>query len=304
MTSSALPRQRVAVIGLGGIGGAAAGALTHAGRHDVIACGRRSLERMRVDLPDESVDVALNVITDPAQAETVDWVILTTKAQDTDSAGPWLRALCGPQTTVAVMQNGIDHAERVAPYIGGAEVVPTIVYYNGERIAHDHVRMRHVGTEDISLPDSPAAERFIALLEGTPITSQRNPDFVTEAWRKLLVNIVVNPITALTRQRQAVLRRDDIKALSASLLDEGVAVARASGADLAEDETARIMERILKFPPDAGSSMYFDAMAERRLEGDALTGAVVRAGAKHGVPTPMNSAMLALLGGLSDGMGK
>lgn len=295
-------RQRVAVIGLGGIGGVAAGALALAGRHNVIACARRPIERLTVDLPDESAVVSLDVLTDPGDASPVDWVLLTTKAQDTDGAGAWLRALCGPGTTVAVLQNGIDHAARVAPYVGEAEVLPTIVYYNGERIAADHVRMRHVGTADISLPDSAAAGRFADLLAGTPIGCQRNPDFVTEAWRKLLINIVANPITALTRQRQAVLRRDDAKALAATLLEEGVAVARASGAQVGEDDAELIMARLMKFPPEAGTSMYFDVMAGRPLEGDALTGAVVDAGARLGIPTPANSILLTLLRGLSDGM--
>ena len=303
MTSPAPSRQRVAVIGLGGIGGAAAGALTHAGRHDVIACGRRPLERMRVDLPDESVEVAMTVLTDPAEASPVDWVLLTTKAQDTDGAGDWLRALCGPRTTVAVMQNGIDHAERIAPYAGGATALPVIVYYNGERIADDHVRMRHISEADIALPDTDTAQAFIDLLEGTPIQAVRAPDFTARQWQKLLINIVVNPVTALTRMRQGVLQREDIQTLTTALLEEAAAVAEAEGVGLPSTVAADTQRLVLTFPHDAGSSMYFDALAGRRLEAEALTGAVVRAGAKHGVPTPMNSAMLALLRALSDGMG-
>lgn len=303
MTSTALPRQRVAVIGLGGIGGAAAGALTHAGRHDVIACGRRPLDRLRVDLPDESVEVAMTVLTDPADASPVDWVLLTTKAQDTEGAGDWLRALCGPGTTVAVMQNGIDHAERIAPFAGNATALPVIVYYNGERIAHDHVRMRHISEADIALPDTDTAQAFIDLLEGTPIQAVRAPDFTTRQWQKLLVNIVVNPVTALTRTRQGVLQGEDIQVLTTALLQEATAVAEAEGAGLPASAAADTQRLVLTFPHDAGSSMYFDALAGRRLEADALTGAVVRAGAKHGIPTPMNNAMLALLRALSDGMG-
>jgi 2-dehydropantoate 2-reductase len=304
MTSNAPARQRVAVIGLGGIGGAAAGALTHAGHHDVIACGRRPLERMRVDLPDESVEVAMTVLTDPAKAAPVDWVLLTTKAQDTDGAGDWLRALCGPQTIVAVMQNGIDHTERIAPYAGEATALPVIVYYNGERIADDHVRMRHISDADIALPDTDTAQAFIDLLEGTPIQAVRAPDFTARQWQKLLINIVVNPVTALTRMRQGVLQREDIQALTTALLEEAAAVAEAEGAGLPPSVAADTQRLVLTFPHDAGSSMYFDALAGRRLEAEALTGAVVRAGARHGIPTPMNSAMLALLRALSDGMGK
>ncbi|WPZ36079.1 2-dehydropantoate 2-reductase [Thalassobaculum sp. OXR-137] len=304
MTSSAPVRQRVAVIGLGGIGGAAAGALTHAGRHDVIACGRRPLKRLRVDLPDETVEVDMKVLTDPADAAPVDWVLLTTKAQDTDSAGDWLRALCGPLTIVAVMQNGIDHAERIAPYAGEATALPVIVYYNGERIADDHVRMRHISEADLALPDTDTAQAFIDLLDGTPIQAVRTPDFTARQWQKLLINIVVNPVTALTRMRQGVLQREDIQVLTTALLEEAAAVADAEGAGLPASAAADTQRLVLTFPHDAGSSMYFDALAGRRLEAEALTGAVVRAGARHGILTPMNSAMLALLRALSDGMGR
>jgi 2-dehydropantoate 2-reductase len=294
-------RYRVAVIGLGGIGGVAAAALAHAGRHDVVACGRRPLDRMTLDLPEApGLDVPLTVVTEPGSLNPVDWVLLATKAQDTDGAGPWLRALCGPSTRIAVLQNGVDHASRVAPYANGAAALATIVYYNGERIAPDHVRMRHVGDADISLPDTDLGRAFADLLDGTGFRLRISDDFVSEMWRKLVINIMVNPITALTRQRQRVLRRDDVQALSLGLLEEAVAVARAEGATL--DDARTIRDFVLTFPADAGSSMYFDVLAGRPLEGEALTGAIVAAGARHGVATPLNAAVLALLRGLSEGM--
>jgi 2-dehydropantoate 2-reductase len=112
----------------------------------------------------------------------------------------------------------------------------------------------------------------------------------------------VNPITALTRQRQKVLRRDDVQDLAASLLAEAVAVARAEGAAMDPQEVERVLAQIRTFPEDAGSSMYFDVMAERPLEAEALTGAVVRAGGRHGIATPMNRAILTLATVLSDGL--
>lgn len=296
-------RMRVAVIGLGGIGGVAAASLTLAGRHDVVACGRRPLDRMKLHLPDrEPVDVAMTTLTDPGDARPVDWVLLATKAQDTASAAPWLQQLCSPRTVVAVLQNGVDHSDRIAPFANGANALPTIVYYNGERIAPDHVRMRHISDVDISLPETPNGAAFTDLMAGTAIATRPSADFTTEMWRKLLINIVVNPITALTRQRQKVLRRDDVQDLAASLLTEAVAVARAEGAAMDPQEVERVLAQIRTFPEDAGSSMYFDVMAERPLEAEALTGAVVRAGGRHGIATPMNRAILTLATVLSDGL--
>ena len=87
----------------------------------------------------------LHALTDPALAEPVDWVLLCTKAHQTASAAPWLSRLCTPSTCVAVLQNGIDHVARVAPLANGATVLPVIVYYNGERLAPDRMRLRHAG---------------------------------------------------------------------------------------------------------------------------------------------------------------
>jgi len=202
---------------------------------------------------------------------------------------------------VAVLQNGIDHAARVAPFIGAATAVPIMVYFNGERLAETRMRMRHVGgAGDMEAADDASGRAFAALLEGTPITVHLIADFKTQAWRKLLINAVANPITCLTLRRQEVLRRADIHAVCLAVLEEAVAVARADGAKLAEDESARTMVKLMTFGPELGTSMYFDRLAGRPLEVEALTGAIVAAGERLGVPTPLNGALLALLRAVSD----
>ena len=125
-------------------------------------------------------------------------------------------------------------------------------------------------------------------------------DFKTLAWRKLLLNAAANPISALTLQRNAVFRRDDIKALCLALLQEAAAAGRADGAQLAADEPEQSMARLLAIPPDSGSSMYFDRLAGRPLEIEALTGAVVAVGEKHGISTPFNRMLLTLARAASD----
>lgn len=293
-------RSTVAVIGLGGIGGVAAGCLHLAGRHAVVACMRRPIERLRLEQPEGTRELAIDVLADPAQAEPVDWVLLCTKAHETPSAGRWLQRLCRAGTQVAVMQNGIDHAARVAPWIGGASAVPVVVYYNGERLAPDHVRLRHVADFDVAVADGAAGRAFAALLAGTPLRVKVSEDFTTLAWRKLLVNAVANPLSALVLQRQAVFRRADVHALGLAVLEEAIAVARADGARLAADEVARTMAMLLSIPPDVGSSMYFDRLAGRPFEIEALTGAIVAAGERYRIPTPLNRALLTLLRTIND----
>lgn len=293
-------RQTIAVVGLGAIGGILAGCLRAADRHDVIACVRAPLDRIVVERPEDRVDLPLEALADPALARPVDWVLLCTKAQQSASTAAWLSRLCGPGTRIATMQNGMGHALRLAPFVGGARVVPAIVYFNGERFGPGHMRFRRAGDHELALGDDADSRDLAALLAGTPMRILASPDFHTLAWRKLLINAVANPVTALTVERQAVFRRPDIAELCLAVLDEAVAVGRADGAAFAPDEAARTMATLLTYPPEAGTSMYFDRLAGKALEIEAITGYIVQAGERLGVPTPLNRAMLALLRAVSD----
>jgi 2-dehydropantoate 2-reductase len=302
MSSSNNAKTRIAVVGLGSVGGIVAGVLYAAGRHDVTAYVRKPIDRLIVERPDDTIEAKLRVLTDPTMAEPHDWVLLCTKAQDTASSEPWLHRLCGPNTRVAVLQNGIGHAERLAPFVDPARVVPTVVYYNGERLAPDRVRYRRVGNNDFAVSDDEAGRAFAKLLDGTGMRILLSPDFKTLAWRKLLLNAVANPITALTQRRQGVFHRQDISALCFADLTEAAKVARADGAALAEDEASKLLAMLLTLPADAGTSMYFDRMAGRPSEVDALTGAVVRAGERYGIATPLSRMLLTLMQAVDEGL--
>jgi 2-dehydropantoate 2-reductase len=296
-------QMRVAVVGLGSIGGAVAGTLAAAGRHKIFACTRQPIARLTLERAEGTIELPLCNLTDPAQAGPIDWVLLCTKTHQTAAAAPWLARLSTPATRVAVMQNGIDHVARVAPLAGGATIVPVLVYYNGERLAADRVRLRHAGPHDAIVADDEPGRAFAALFEETPLRIVRSGDFTTLAWRKLLINAVANPITALTMQRQAVLRRPDVQELCRGILDEAVAAARADGVQLAEDETARTIATLFNFSGELGTSMYFDRLGGRKLEVEALTGAIVAAGERHGLAMPLNQALLTLLRAINDAIG-
>ena len=192
-------RARVVVIGMGGIGGVVSALLQRAARHDVMVCSRQRISELTLEEPDATTQLAVKTLVDPGEVtSSVNWILLCTKAHDTGSAAPWLARLCRPDTRVAVLQNGIDQTSLVAPFVGGATVIPTIVHFNGERIAPDHVRFRHARNDDLTFPDTAAGRAFIQLLEGTSLKAEARPDFKTLQWRKLLLNAAANPLTTLT----------------------------------------------------------------------------------------------------------
>src|SRR4051794_22446876 len=128
-----MSKTSVAVVGVGGIGGSFAAYLSRNPDVSFDFCVRRPFDALRVCHPDgtELATVDGRVLSDPDDAAPVDWVLVATKAYQVESAAPWLRALCGPATVVAVLQNGVEHLERVESLVGPAAVVPGLVYVGG-----------------------------------------------------------------------------------------------------------------------------------------------------------------------------
>ncbi|NDW05802.1 2-dehydropantoate 2-reductase [Jiella pacifica] len=288
--------MKAVVIGAGAIGGYLAAMLDEAG-HDVSLCVRTPFDELTLEEDGEVRKVAAKIVAEPGElndgAGPVDLVVVATKAQDTGSARPWLEALVGPQTLVLMAQNGVEHEERVAAFELSGSVVPSIVYIAAERVAPG--RVVHHYSSRMVLPDDAAGRRVAGYFSGTKLTVEIEPEFLTAAWRKLLSNVVANPVTALTLRRMGVFRDEAIRQLAITLLAEAIAVGRAAGAKFGDDEHERLLNQYARANPDSGSSMLYDRLAGRPLEHEYLTGAVVRAGERHGVATPLNAAILALL---------
>jgi len=287
--------QTVAVVGLGSIGAVVAGYLQRAGRQRVVACVRKPTDRVTIVRACGAETIQLRALTNPQDARPVDWVILATKAYQTPTAAPWLKQLCNSSTRVAVMQNGIDLVSRVAPFVGDATVVPTVVFLNSERLTENGVRFRQMTDYDFIVPDDPNGRAFVELLQGTLLRVLAAPDFTTLAWEKLVYNAIINPITALTLQRFSVFQRSDVLKLAEAMLEETIAVARANGASLRFEQLSQRLLDAVSAHQELGTSMYADRLAGRSLEADAINGAVVRAGNRVGLPTPLNQVMLTLL---------
>jgi len=292
--------NHVAVVGAGSVGGFYGAQAAMATGNRVSFCVRTPFDRLVLESEGEETVLKVPILTDPGQATIHDWVLLAVKAHQTEAAAPWLEALCGPETVVAVLQNGVEHVERVAPHANGAEVLPTIVRYGGE--ATEPGRIRHYTYGYLLVPRGATGERLAALFEGSKVEVELTDQFVMEAWSKLVTNVAANAIPAITAQRFPVFRRTDVARLAERLMQECIEVAAAEGVTLDPGLARSEVDRLAGLPDNVGSSMLYDRLAGRSLEHDALNGAVVRFGRRHSVGTPLNDAMVALLGAISDGV--
>ncbi|WP_244286674.1 2-dehydropantoate 2-reductase [Caulobacter radicis] len=282
--------MRIAVIGPGAVGGTLAAWLAQA--HDVTLCARTAFERLEVETPEGPLVASPAVLTDPAAAAPVDWVLVTTKTYDAAGAAAWLAGLVGPQTRVAVLQNGVEHVERFSPYLPADRITPAVVDIPAERAAPGVIRQRRMGW--IKVPAGAAGAAFAALFDHTPIEVATADDFVTVAWSKLALNCA-GAVNALTLKPAGIAHRDDIAAIMKSLVAECVAVGRAQGADLSDDLSEQVVAGYRAGPADGINSLHADRLAGRPMEIDARNGVIVRQGATHGIATPVNAMVVALL---------
>jgi len=290
---------RIGIVGVGAIGGTLAISLHRAGHRPFLAI-RQPFARLLARL-DETVvsfdDLAL--WREPPEATPVDVLFVATKAHQTDGAADWLDRATSEESTVVVVQNGVEQEDRVRPYTRSSEVLPGIIDVPAARRAPGEITLRRSGR--LSLPDTDAGRRVCALfapddpwLEVCP-----DPELESVRWRKLCVNVISGAVPTLTDRPAEVFRAADVQELCRQLIDEVVRVAAAEGIGLPHDVADTIIDGFAQSPPNAVNSMLRDRRAGRPLEGDARHGAVVRIGARHGVATPYNRFAQVTLGAIN-----
>jgi 2-dehydropantoate 2-reductase len=297
-----LDAPRTAVVGVGAIGGVAADGLIAAG-HRPLLCVRHSFDTLVVETPTGTTRrKAFDLAEDPARVQPHDLVVVATKTHQTEGAGPWLRALTGPESVVLVIQNGVEHVERVQPLAAeGALVVPAIIDVPAQRSAPGTVSVRRSGT--LVLPATEGGERVVAMLARTSALESihTDADFDRVMWKKLAVNVISGAIPTLTDRPAGVFRDAEIQRVARLIVLECLAVARTRGVDLADALADEIVAGFLESAPDAVNSMLRDRREGRLLEADSRNGAVARLGAAAGVDTPYNDLAAAILNAVNAG---
>lgn len=290
----------IAVIGPGAIGGAIASTLL-ACDIPVTLCGRTPMNNLHVLLRGAGqTSHRVQIHVDPREVETHDLIILATRAHHTAGATPWLRALAGDNSTIVVAQNGVEHEERVRPWLGSdAAVLPAVVDLPASRVAPGQVEVARAGS--ITLPRTQRAQEVVARMAevaSSMIRWSTSVNFTEVMWRKLCVNVISGAIPALTNKPGRVFRRPEIMDLGANLIRECVEVARAEGVDLG-DISGDIVTGFAGGDPERVNAMLLARREGRPLEWDARNGAVGRIGRMHGIPTPYNDAVAALLSAIN-----
>jgi 2-dehydropantoate 2-reductase len=250
---------------------------------------------------DEETVTRVPVISQPDGHGPVDVVVFFVKCYHTESAAKLARPLVGPETVVASLQNGWGNGEVLAGVYPPEQVVVGVTYNSGTVL--DVGRVAHPGVGPTTMGpyagDSTAgAERLAAALADGGLDAQVATPIRPEIWKKLILNAATLPTAALTGMNAGALTaQPDMHELVTETAREAVAVARALGYEIEEQERVDYIHGLLERAGPARGSMLQDFEAGRRTEIDVINGAVVRSADEKGVPVPLNRAFVQLVKG-------
>ncbi len=276
--------NRIAIIGAGAVGATVGAWLATSRRNDVVFCARTPFAQLRVETPEGLIELTPQLITDVAQAASVDWIIVATKAYDAGGAWLWIEALSSEGSRVAVLQNGVEHLARF-PDLDTGLIVPAVVDIPAERHAPGQVVQRREGM--MVVPSGKNGEDFAELFVETSIDVRTTDDWLTAAWRKLAINCA-GAVNALALAPAGIVHDPEVADLMRSLVRECVAVGRAEGANLADTLPNEVVDGYRASPANSVNSIYADRLAGRSMEADARNGVIARLAAKHGLQAPLN----------------
>jgi len=279
----------IAVLGPGGVGGLVAGALERAGTPTIVVAreetaaliAERGLRVSSVLLG----DFVARPRTVPRLEEPVDALIVATKATGLAQA---LDRIATTPPLVLPLLNGLDHLAVLRERFGEEAVAAGTIRVEADRpeagtVLHTSPFLR-IDMASAHPSARPGMEALAAALEAAGIPARVRESEAQVMWGKLVrLNALACTTSAFDKLLGEILSTPELRGELVGAIEEGCAAAAAEGASI--DATDPLGE-LGAAHPTLGSSMQRDIAAGRTPELDAIPGAVLRAGARHGVACP------------------
>lgn len=286
------------ILGGGAVGSVVAAALAAKTGIEPLLVGRSEHVRaicergLRINgLLDEPVRLEAREEIDFALDESL--LIVTVKATDLDASLRRLAPFLRPTTALLLLQNGLGIRELALEALRGSPVPPEHVFTGIVALGATTIGPGEVSCFGGNIRVEPAfvGTPWFKLLGGLKLKVEMSRDIRRDLWTKLLVNAVINPLSVILQGRNRLVAEERFDALKNSILAEGVAVAAAEGVELKID--AAFVNRFVS--SDNITSMLQDFRRGRATEIDFINGAIAARGAAHGIATPVNEFVVALI---------
>ncbi|HMK47394.1 MAG TPA: 2-dehydropantoate 2-reductase [Methanocella sp.] len=291
--------MKISVIGAGALGTFYSAMLAASGQDVTLVCRPKDVEKLRQGI---SVTGIMQVNSRPkisAEPAESDLVFVTVKSYDIAAA---LRGLTlNPGTLVVVIHNGLGGDEMAAGVIGKCRVATGVSYSGATFIEPGKVKATGYSETVLGSADPGARDRLdlaLIALEKAGLKARIAEDIRAAQWEKMFANTGINAIAALTGLNNGMLLEvPELKALVAAAVAEAEAVAAAEGINIGLNPIEHAF-RVISDTKNNRSSMLQDVSKGKRTEIDVINGKICEIGDKHGISTPVNETLTALIKGI------
>ena len=301
-----LKDTKIAVFGTGGVGGYFGGRLAQAGVEIHLLARGSHLDALRRDgLRVESVrgdfKIMLPATDDPAEIGPCDYILFTVKSFDTEAAAKELAPLLHDDTAVISLQNGLNNEETLAAIVGPEHIMGGAAYIFST-IKEPGVIKHTGGPTSLTFGEldgsrSERAKRFLDWCDrADEMEAELSESIQVVLWEKAAFICAQAGMTAAVRlPLEAIRETEESWTMYRRILEEVCQVGRALGIELPQGTVDRWMSFAADLDGGAYSSLHFDMTNGKRMELEALHGAVVRHGQRNDVDTSMTEAVYSIL---------
>jgi 2-dehydropantoate 2-reductase len=296
MNSSVQEQPRFAVMGAGSVGCFYGGMLARAG-YPVTLIGRQShvdavnSKGLWLDTKTFSEHVPMQAATGPEGVKGAKVVLFCVKSTDSEKAAREMAPYLAPDAVILCLQNGAENPDivrRVLPQ----RVIPAVVYVATEMPGPGHVK--HHGRGELVIGDAPESQDIADWFGKSGVPVEVSANVMGPLWGKLIINCAYNAISAVSQLPYGkMVEVEGIPAVMEDVVSECLAVARAEGISVPGDMYENV-RKLASTMATQYSSTAQDLARGKPTEIEFLNGYVCRLGQKHGIPTPVNHALLSL----------
>jgi len=321
MVAIVVNSMRVAVLGVGAIGGLVASKLARSGC-DVLLCTRGDTAQalaaigLLLETPDgRTIALAPDRwrVFDTNQEDIptniqgwADYAILCGKSHSNTELCKITEQVLSLNGVAMCLSNGIGHMEKLANFVGRNRVIGGSTTHGAIRIGPGEVRWTARGKITMGAmegsdlePVEPRIDTLLSALDEAGLNPEWTEEISKVIWTKLLLNVAINPICAISGILNGeMLLHPELFEAGLAAMDEAARVANAEGIDLSDLDLAQSLEDLCKATADNRVSMLQDIMAGRKTEIESICGEVIRRGESFGIPTPRNQTLHALVKGI------
>jgi len=296
--------MKIVVIGAGAMGSLFGGLLAEQGNdvtlldiwpEHVDAINTKGLQ---VEREGDLRTVKIHAATTPETIGKADLAIVFVKSTQTAQAAQTAAKLISATGMVLTLQNGMGNADILTETLGGGRVLAGTTSHGATLLAPGMIRHAGSGVTTIGLwqeADSTKAQVTADLFNGAGIETIVAADVRSLIWEKLLINVGINAITALTGIKNGqIIDFPAARRLSEMAVQEAVEVARGRGICVRDDAADHVLE-VARATAGNRSSMGQDVDNRRQTEIDAINGAVVKYAQNAGLKVPVNETLTLLV---------